>query len=135
LGQHYLQDGWGTALMTLDDFIAQHMCQPRPAAAAAAGSACPGVAAVEVAAGETDLQEGWGTSLMTLDDFIAQHMCQPAHAAAAWTGAGCASPASAAAKMAAGEKHLGIVLCTMVLPPLRMLATVQIVSAGMQLVV
>ncbi|WIA41876.1 hypothetical protein OEZ86_009200 [Tetradesmus obliquus] len=44
LGQHYLQEGWGTALMTLDDFIAQHMA-PEPAAAAAAEAAATAAAA------------------------------------------------------------------------------------------
>jgi hypothetical protein len=56
LGQHYLQEGWGTSLMTLDDFITQHMRQPAHAAVAAAGtgagSACATVAAAEVAAGK-----------------------------------------------------------------------------------
>jgi lysine-specific demethylase 8 len=36
LGAHYLQEGWGTRLMTLDQFIRQHVLTAAPAAAAAA---------------------------------------------------------------------------------------------------
>lgn len=59
LGQHYLQEGWGTQLMTLDNFITQHMMsgqQPTAAAAAdqqqesAATPIPPAAAAVAVAA-------------------------------------------------------------------------------------
>jgi hypothetical protein len=52
LGQHYLQEGWGTSLMTLDDFIAQHMVAKPAAAAAAAGGASPAVPAAAATAGK-----------------------------------------------------------------------------------
>eukprot|EP00879_Flechtneria_rotunda_P012352 GHRR01012899.1.p1 GENE.GHRR01012899.1~~GHRR01012899.1.p1 ORF type:complete len:596 (+),score=223.77 GHRR01012899.1:674-2461(+) len=57
VGQHYLQEGWGTTLMTLDEFIRQHLAESSTSGHLAAAPA-NAVAGPNTAASSTIVQAG-----------------------------------------------------------------------------